>query len=48
MPALAMIIELRRKPAIVAPGISKPMTSSAIARMVSSGAISSAAATMLR
>ena len=33
---------------IVAPGISNPMTSSAIARMVSSGAISNAAATMLR
>ena len=48
MPALAMRIEARRKPAMVAPGIWKPITSSAIARMVASGAISSAAATMLR
>jgi hypothetical protein len=43
-----MIIELRRKPAIVAPGISNLITSSAIARIVSSGAMSSAAAPMLR
>ena len=33
---------------MVAPGISKPTTSSVIARMVSSGAMSSAAAPMLR
>jgi hypothetical protein len=48
MPALAMITEFFRKPAIVAPGISKCMTSSATARIVASGSISNAAETMFR
>ena len=37
MPALAMIIEFFRKPAMLAPGMSKLITSSATARIVASG-----------
>ena len=48
MPALAMSSEFFRKFAMVAPGISKPITSSATARMVASGSISNAASTRFR
>ena len=48
MPALAMMIEFFRKLAMLAPGISKVMTSLATAFIISSGLMSNAAVTRFR
>ena len=48
MPAWAICTALRAKPGTTLPGIMKPATSSAIARRVWPGVISSAAWTTLR
>ena len=48
MPALAMIVEFFRKFAMLAPGISKLMTSLATAFIISSGLMSNAACTRFR
>ncbi len=48
MPAWAISTALRAKPGTTLPGITKPATSSAIARRVWLGAISSAAWTRFR